>query len=315
MLSRSASPAQACARPNVDLSANAVPAASVAPLRQWFDGTLAPATQLHAPLISHALHYGTGVFEGIRAYATAEGAAIFRLDAHLQRMACGARALGMTFDADAAQEAVLATLTANAHRDAYVRPLQWYGEGGLGLDVAPLQTHLMVASMPWNSHLGGHRVRLAVSNLRRTPSVSVPALKLCGNYVNSILAKLDASRRGFGEALFLDHERRVVECTGENVFLVKDGRVIAVAHSDALPGITRDSVIELTGAQQRSVTIEELHAADEVFLTGTSAEIAAVEALDDTRYGNNPVTRELQDLYARLVRGQVAGYEHWLTRY
>ncbi|PKM05638.1 MAG: hypothetical protein CVV14_15205 [Gammaproteobacteria bacterium HGW-Gammaproteobacteria-4] len=121
--------------------------------------------------------------------------------------------------------------------------------------------------------------------------------------------------RGFGEALFLDANQNVVECTGENVFLVKDGRVTAVAHDDALPGITRETVIELTGAQVRPVTLAELHDADEVFLTGTSAEVAAIEALDDTVYGDNPVTRELQSLYARLVRGEVSGYEHWLTRF
>ena len=293
------------------------PAASpaAAPLQQWFDGEIASAERLHAPLTSHALHYGTGVFEGIRSYASGAGGAVFRLDAHLQRMARGARALAMRFDADQATAAIIDTLRANRQRDAYVRPLQWYGEGGLGLDVAPLKSHLMVATLPWNSHLGGHRVRLTVSRLRRTPATSVPALKLCGNYINSILAKHDASERGFGEALFLDAQHNVVECTGENVFLVKDGRVTAVAHDDALPGITRDTVIELTGADVRPVTVAELHAADEVFLTGTSAEVAAIEALDDTVYGDNPVTRELQDLYARLVRGEVAGYEHWLTRF
>jgi branched-chain amino acid aminotransferase len=290
--------------------------ASGAPLQQWFDGEIASAERLHAPLTSHALHYGTGVFEGIRSYATgAGGGAVFRLDGHLQRMARGARALAMRFDADQAATAIIDTLRANRQRDAYVRPLQWYGEGGLGLDVAPLTSHLMVATLPWNSHLGGHRVRLTVSRLRRTPASSVPALKLCGNYVNSILAKHDASVRGFGEALFLDAGQNVVECTGENVFLVKGGRVTAVAHDDALPGITRETVIELTGAEVRPVTLAELHDADEVFLTGTSAEVAAIEALDDTVYGDNPVTRELQSLYARLVRGEVGGYEHWLTRF
>lgn len=283
------------------------------PLRQWFDGEIAPAGRLHAPLTSHALHYGTGVFEGIRSYATAEGAAIFRLDEHLARMARGARALGMAFDPAQAAQAIVATLRANRQRDAYIRPLQWYGEGGLGLDVAPLRPHLMVATLPWSSHLGSQRVRLTASAFRRTPASSVPALKLCGNYVNSILAKHEASRRGFGEALFLDAQGEVVECTGENVFFVKDRQVVAVAHDDALPGITRDSVIALTGAQARRVGLAELREADEVFLTGTSAEIAAVEVLDDRQYGDNPVTRELQALYARLVRGGELAHRQWLT--
>ena len=253
------------------------------------------------------------MFEGIRSYATADGAAVFRLDEHLARMQRGAEALGMAFDRKQAADAVLETLRANHQRDAYIRPLQWYGEGGLGLDVAPLHSHLMVATLPWSSHLGTHRVRLTRSRFRRTPATSVPALKLCGNYVNSILAKREASLRGFGEALFADADGNVVECTGENVFMVKHGHVIAVAHPDALPGITRDTVIALTGAHSRQVSVAELHDADEVFLTGTSAEIAAVEALDDTAYRDNPVTRELQALYARLVRGQEISHRHWLT--
>lgn len=292
---------------------SAITAPATASLQQWFDGKVASAERLHTPLTSHALHYGTGVFEGIRSYATADGAAVFRLDEHLARMQRGAEALGMAFDRKQAADAVLETLRANHQRDAYIRPLQWYGEGGLGLDVAPLHSHLMVATLPWSSHLGTHRVRLTRSRFRRTPATSVPALKLCGNYVNSILAKREASLRGFGEALFADADGNVVECTGENVFMVKHGHVIAVAHPDALPGITRDTVIALTGAHSRQVSVAELHDADEVFLTGTSAEIAAVEALDDTAYRDNPVTRELQALYARLVRGHEISHRHWLT--
>lgn len=313
-MSMSASPSLKTARPGADSSKEPAPSTGGgASLKQWFDGDMAAAERLHAPLTSHALHYGTGVFEGIRSYATAEGAAVFRLDEHLARMARGAQALGMSFDSARAAQAIVDTLRANGQRDAYIRPLQWYGEGGLGLDVEPLRPHLMVATLPWTSHLGSQRVRLTASSFRRTPATSVPALKLCGNYVNSILAKHEASRHGFGEALFLDAQGDVVECTGENVFLVKDGRIVAVAHDDALPGITRDSVIALTGAQARRATLAELLDADEVFLTGTSAEIAAVEALDDRRYGDNPVTRELQALYARLVRGQEPAYRHWLT--
>lgn len=284
-------------------------------LMQWCDGRIAGAEAFSAPLTSHALHYGTGVFEGIRSYATDDGgAAVFRLPEHLERMRKGADALGMRFDVVQAAEAVLATLRANGHRDAYIRPLLWFDAGGLGLDVDRLSERLMVATLPWTSHLGTHRVRLTVSPFRRNPARALPPLKLCGNYVNSILAKREASQRGFGEALFVDDHGFVVECTGENVFLVKDGRITAVEHGDSLPGITRDTVIRLTGAESRPVRIEELLAADEVFLTGTSAEIARVAAIDDRVFPASPVGDALAARHADVVRGRCDTAHGWLTR-
>ena len=281
---------------------------------QWCDGEIAGAETFHVPLTSHALHYGTGVFEGIRAYASDDGgAAVFRLPEHLERMRKGAEALGMNFDTAQATEAVLATLRANRHRDAYIRPLLWFNAGGLGLDVEKLSQRLMVATLPWTSHLGTDRVRLTVSPFRRNSAKALPPLKLCGNYVNSILAKREATQRGFGEALFVDDAGFVVECTGENVFMVKDGRVTAVAHGDALPGITRDTVIQMTGAESRAVRLDELQNADEVFLTGTSAEIARVEALDDRVFGTSTVGDALASRYADLVRGRTASDRGWLT--
>jgi len=283
------------------------------PLNLWFDGHLRDATQFNAPLTTHALHYGTGVFEGIRSYATPDGAAVFRLDAHLQRMQRGAEAFGLSFDTGEATAATIAVLRANKHRDAYIRPLFWLGTGSLGLDVAPLTRHLMVATMPWSSHLGASSVRLTVSPYKRNKADALPPLKLCGAYVNSVLAKREAASRGYGEALFVDGDGFVVECTGENVFLVKDGRITAVEHGDALPGITRDTVIQLTGAASRPVTLEELLDADEVFLTGTSAEVAGVSALDARDFGASPVTHAVREQYLRVVRGESPAHKHWLT--
>ncbi len=279
----------------------------------WYDGRLGYASELMAPLTTHALHYGTGVFEGIRCYATPDGAAVFRLRDHLERMRRGADVFGMAFPHAEAEAATLAVLRANRHRDAYIRPLLWLGTGSLGLDVEPLSRHLMVATMPWTSHLGHERVRLTVSPYRRNPAAALPPLKLCGNYVNSILAKREAGGRGFGEALFVDDNGFVVECTGENVFMVRDGQVVAVEHGDALPGITRDTVIKLSGAVSRPVTLEELLEADEVFLTGTSAEIAAVAVLDRREFDKGAVTADLRDLYLRVVRGESRHHRHWLT--
>jgi branched-chain amino acid aminotransferase len=208
---------------------------------------------------------------------------------------------------------VIAVLQANRHRDAYIRPLLWYGTGSLGLDVAPLSRHLMVASMPWKPHLGDKPVRLTVSPFRRNRAEALPPLKLSGAYVNSILAKREAGSRGFDDALFIDDAGFVVECTGVNVFMVKGGQVIAVEHPDALPGITRDTVVELAGAASRPVTLEELLEADEVFLTGTSAEVMPVAALDRKRFGATPVADGLRARYLQVVRGGSPAHAHWLT--
>ncbi|MBB1086902.1 aminotransferase class IV [Lysobacter sp. SG-8] len=289
------------------------PASSQAPWA-WFDGRMVSLDSPQAPLTTHAMHYGSGVFEGIRSYATDDGgAAVFRLPEHMERMRKGAVLLGIDFDVAQASEAVLQTLRANQHRDAYIRPLAWLGSGTIGLDVAPLTQHLMVATIAQPVHLAGKAARLGVSGWRRNPAKSLPPLKLCGGYINSVLAKREAKQRGFDEALFVDDEGVVVECTGANVFMVKDGAITAARHADALDGITRATLIELTGATSRPVSLEELKQADEVFVCGTAAEVAPIASLDDVVFGENPVTREFQALYARIVRGQDARFAHWLT--
>jgi len=295
------------------LAASAPPSALAAQTLAWFDGALVPVDGLQAGLTTHAMHYGSGVFEGIRAYATAQGAAVFRLPEHLERMRRGAEMFGLPFDPALCHEATLATLRANGHRDAYIRPLSWFGEGSFGLDVEGHVPHLMVATTATQVHLNGSRARLGVSRWRRNPADSLPPLKLCGGYVNSILAKREARARGFDEALFTDREGNVVECTGANVFMVKDGRVTAVEHRDALPGITRDTLLQLSGAQVRTVPLAELLEADEVFACGTAAEVSPVAQIEGRGYGENPVTLELQALYARVVRGQEGAWQHWLT--
>ncbi|WP_082578643.1 aminotransferase class IV [Lysobacter sp. Root690] len=280
----------------------------------WFDGNFIAGDAPEAPLTTHAMHYGTAVFEGIRSYATADGgAAVFRLPEHMQRMRKGADMFGIDFDIERATQATLATLRANGHRDAYIRPLTWMGTGTIGLDVDPLTQHLMIATLAKVVHLGGARTRLTVSPWKRNPATSMPPLKLSGAYVNSILAKREAKQRGFDEALFTDDKGYVVECTGANVFMVKNSVITSVDHRDALPGITRDTMIELSGAESREVTLHELLDADEVFVCGTAAEATAIAVLDRREFGDNPVTRELAALYARVVRGHESRYASWLT--
>ena len=286
--------------------------------RVWYDGELIDPHSPRASVYTHALHYGSGVFEGIRAYATDRGPAVFRLPEHLERMRKGAELLGMEFDVTTATEAVSATLRANRLGDAYVRPLAWFGEGGFGLDVAGHTPHMMVATSGTNLHLGGVRARVAVSSWRRNPADSLPPLKLCGAYVNSILAKREVKARGFDEAMFVDAADDVVECTGANLFMVRDGRVTAIAHRDALPGITRDTLIALTGAESRGATLAELLDADEVFACGTAAEVTPIgEVHADVHrhriYARNSAVSEIAALYANAVRGRTPQADAWLT--
>lgn len=286
-------------------------------MQLWLDGRLAAAQDTCISPLAHGLHYGTGVFEGIRAYATPEGPAIFRLDEHLARLGRGAEALGMVVDLDDLRRGCLEALAASGLEAAYLRPLAFFETGGLGLDVAGLKVRTLVAALPWRNHLGEAEaqrgVSLRTSPFRRNPASALPPLKLCGAYVNSVLAKLEAARAGFEEALFVDGDGFVVECTGENVFLVKDGVLTAVEHPDALPGITRATLLELTGAEARPVRLDELREADEIFLTGTSAEVSAVGRLDARVFKTGPLTRELQARYQRIVHGEIETERGWLT--
>ena len=227
--------------------------------------------------------------------------------------------LGIEIDCYRLNEAVRSVLDVNNHREAYIRPIVFYGSGSLGLDVGEsLPSHVAVASMTWSSHLGDAAkrdgIRVHRSAVRRVSARALPPLKLCGAYVNSVIAKRAATASGFDEALFVDDLGLVCEATGENVFMVNNGEVTAVSHADALPGITRQTVIELTQATSRPVTYQELLEADEVFLTGTSAEVTPVNCLDGLEKVIGPITRQVQQLYDRAVRGALPGYGRWLTR-
>ncbi|QOW20011.1 aminotransferase class IV [Lysobacter ciconiae] len=283
-------------------------------LQLWFDGELVRADAPLAPLTTHALHYGSGVFEGIRSYQTVDGgSAVFRLPEHMERMRKGCELLGIDFDVRQATAATLQVLRANRQSAAYIRPLAWCGTGSIGLDVAPLSKHLMVATFGTVVHLSGSAVKLGVSSWRRNPATSLPPLKLCGAYVNSILAKHEAKTRGFDEALFVDEAGMVVECTGANVFMLNGDKLTAVEHADALPGITRDTVIALTGAESRAVPLAELMQADEVFVCGTAAEVTPINILNEHRFAYDKRGREIAQLYRDVVSGADSSHRAWLT--
>lgn len=296
--------------------------------RIWFDGALVPAAEAKVSVLTHALHYGTSVFEGIRAYKTARGPAVFRLPEHTQRLLDSAKILGMPapLSADEINEAVLETVRANGHEACYIRPLMWYGADTLGVNPGRNRVHFMVATMPWGHYLGEEAVRegakLVTSSWRRSPGDVLPTkAKAGGNYINSVLANQEAKDGGFDEALLLDKEGFVAEGSGENIFFLKGGTLYPVAHSVNLRGITRDSVVKLAEFLGMPVvptmaTRDELYIADEVFMTGTAAEVSPVSAIDRRPIGTGragETTMRLRELYLKAAAGEVPEFEGWLT--
>ncbi len=293
--------------------------------RMWFDGELVDADDIVVRPFTHALHYGSGVFEGIRAYETRRGTGVFRLHDHLKRLFVSASVYGLTipYDLETLSRAVFETLRANAFTSGYIRPLAYFGEKGISLAPAfHCPTHMLIALKPLSGSLLGEAegVRVTMSPWQKTPSRSMPStVKACGHYTNSILALQDAQRRGFDEAILLNDRGDVAEGTGENIFIVKGGRMRTNdAKADVLEGITQDSVVQL--ARDRGIDVEigriapaELFVADEVFFTGTAAEVMPILQIDDhVLPAQRPVTTELQRAYQRAVRGDEPRHADWV---
>ena len=294
----------------------------------WFDGELVPAAEAKVSVLTHALHYGTSVFEGIRAYETARGPAVFRLPEHTERLLDSAKILGMPIALSAAEisAAILETVRKNGLESCYIRPLLWYGADSLGVNPASNPVHFMVATMPWGLYLGEEAVRegakLMTSSWRRSPGDVLPTkAKAGGNYINSVLANKEAKEAGFDEALLLDKEGFVAEGSGENIFFLKGGTLYPIAHSVNLRGITRDSVVKLAESLGMPVvptmaTRDELYIADEVFMVGTAAEVTPVSAIDRRPIGSGKAgefSLKLRETYLQAARGELPEFEHWLS--
>ncbi len=295
----------------------------------WMNGRLLPQEEARTSVLSHALHYGTSVFEGIRAYETPKGPAVFRLKEHVDRFFHSARVLRMEipYTKEEIREAILEVIRANGYKSCYIRPLAWMGAKTLGVNPLPNNpAEVMVAAWEWGAYLGEEAVkqgaRLITSSWARFPANVMPGkAKIGGNYVNSALAKMEAVSAGADEALLLDEEGFVAEGSGENVFFVRNGVIYAIEHSVNLEGITRDSVIKIArdlGYEVREVraTRDQLYMADEMFITGTAAEITPVAMLDWRPIGEGkagPITLRLREAYLEAVRGLRPGYEGWLT--
>jgi branched-chain amino acid aminotransferase len=296
------------------------------------DGTLVDWDKATTHVLTHTLHYGTGAFEGIRAYKTLTGVAIFRLREHMQRLlnSCKILMIEVPFSLDELCEAAKETVRVNDVEDGcYMRPLVYLGYGEMGVNPLPSPVNVIIAVWPWGAYLGDHGtengVRMKISSWTRHAPNSMPtASKTVGGYVNSGLAKVEALKAGYDEAIMLGPDARVSECTGENLFIVRDGLIISPPPSEAgaLKGITQASVVRIANDNGYQVSFEamrrdDLYLADEAFLTGTAAEVVPIHSVDDRLVGDGkpgPITKLIQSTYASAVRGELPQYESWLAR-
>lgn len=294
----------------------------------WLDGQWLPWRDAKVHVLTHTLHYGYGCFEGIRAYATASGPALFRLYEHLRRLADSAHILAIDLPYGRAELAAVCreAVARNGLDSGYVRPLVFLGAEKLGVDPAGAATHVAVAAWPWGAYLGGEAlergIRARVSSYaRHHPNVQMCRAKAISSYANSILAVREARRDGYDEAILLDTDGHVAEGSSENLFLVRDGAVWQPDTTSALDGITRRTICTLAAEMglpvgSKRLTRDELLCADEIFLTGTAAEVTPVIEVDGRRIGDGvpgPLTRRLQAAYLDCVHGRAAAHADWLT--
>jgi branched-chain amino acid aminotransferase len=294
----------------------------------WMDGNLVPWDEAQVHVLSHGLHYGTGAFEGIRGYKTDTGTEVFRLTDHIDRLARSAKALGIPFEYTVSELVKVCrdVMRVNGLESGYIRPVTFYGTGSIGLNPAAANVHMIIAAWEWGAYLGEEGVkngiRVAVSSWRRIESnASMPDAKGTGGYINSVLAKTAALKAGYDEAILLNQAGLVAEGSGENVFIVRKGIVHTPPNSaGALDGITRDSVYTLLEEdgytiKETAITRTDLYYADEVFLTGTAAEVTPVREVDDRPVGDGlpgPVTKRAQDLFMGTVTGKLDLHPEWL---
>ncbi|MBL8098225.1 MAG: branched-chain amino acid transaminase [Anaerolineales bacterium] len=293
----------------------------------WKNGELVPFEQATIHFLTPALHYGAAVFEGIRSYNTPKGPAIFRLREHVERLFDSARVLGFRefpWTVDETIKAHKDTVRANGFTDCYVRPLIYLDGGGWNLNVDYGKPSFMIAVWEWNNYLGEEAlakgIRANISSFtRHHPNVSMTKAKIAGNYVNSVLAKTESERNGFQEAILLDPQGYIAECTGENLFMVRDGKIITPSTAPVLEGITRQSIYTIAkdlGYEviEMPVSRDQLYNADEVFVCGTAAEVIGLSEIDFRKIGDGKsgkITREIQNVYHDAIRGKIAKYESW----
>jgi branched-chain amino acid aminotransferase len=295
----------------------------------WFDGEWVDWREAKVHVLTHTLHYGMGVFEGVRAYQTANGPAIFRIEEHTNRLFNSAKIMNMDigFSKEEINQAQKDAVLKNNLDSAYIRPMSFYGSEGMGLRADGLKVHTIIAAWEWGSYLGeenmtkGIRIKTS-SYTRHHVNISMTKAKANGNYINSMLALQEALIDGYDEALLLDIDGFVAEGSGENIFIIRDGVIYTPDLSSALAGITRDTISTLASDLgykiiEKRITRDEVYCADEAFFTGTAAEVTPIRELDNRAIGNGkrgPITEQLQTLYFDCVYGRNDKYKNWIAK-
>ncbi len=290
----------------------------------WIDGKFVDWQEAKIHILTPTMHYGGGVFEGIRAYRTNKGAAVFRLSEHIDRLFYSASVLEMEmpFSKEEIKQAILETIRINNIDECYIRPIIFFGYGEMGLNPSKAPVRTAIAVWPWGAYLGKDVVSAKISKyMRLHPRSIVSDAKICGYYANSILASLEVRKAGFDEALLLDYQGNVAEGPGENIFIVKNNKLFTPSTGAILPGITRSSVMEIAKnngieIEEKTITADELKSADEAFFSGTAVEICSIGKIDDTLIGSGKsgkITQKIKEAYTRAAEGSEEKYLKWLT--
>jgi branched-chain amino acid aminotransferase len=294
----------------------------------WMDGVWTPSAEARVPIITHSLHYGLSIFDGIRAYEAGGKPGIFRLREHMLRFCDSSKIVGMPigFSCEELVEAVIEVVCRNGHQSCYIRPLAYYCDERVGLNTQGMKGRVAIMTWEWGAYLGEEGIRdgirvMTSSYTRHHPNIAMTNAKVGGNYVNSQLAKREAVDMGYAEALMLDPEGYVVEGSGENLFLIEGNTLVTPPRGSILPGITRDSIMTLARAEGMNVLEDRISrgrliVAEEAFLCGTAAEVTPVAQVDRRDIGSGRtgrLTKRFQELYDRAVRGDLPGYEDWVT--
>jgi branched-chain amino acid aminotransferase len=294
----------------------------------WMDGNLVEWSDARIHVLTHTLHYGTGVFEGVRAYETSKGPAIFRLEDHTNRLFESAELIGMKipFQASVLNDAQSEVVALNELNNAYIRPMCFYGSEGMGLRADNLKVHAIVAAWDWGSYLGDDKIlngiKVKVTDFpKRCDKSMIHKAKATGNYLYSMLALKDALNSGFDEALILDIDNNVNEGSGENFFMIIDNTFYTPKDGTVLNGITRQTIMEIAcdlnyKVEEKDISVEDVKSCDEAFFTGTAAEVTPIIQLDDKKINNGKpgkITKQIQTIYFDLIRGKIERYNNWLT--
>lgn len=292
-------------------------------MKVWFNKKIIPLKKAKVSLLTHSLHYGSAVFEGIRCYQTKNGPAVFRLDDHLKRLFFSAKTISMKlpYSLKEIKSAVIKVIKINKLKECYIRPIAFFEEK-MGLNPEKTPVSLAIAAWPWQAYLGNKPIKTIISSfIRPHPQSIISSAKISGYYINSVFASLEAKKKKANEAILKDYQGFIAEGPGENIFIVKKGKVFTPKTGSILPGITRATILKLLKdlkikVQEKNISEKELKSADEAFFVGTAVEVCPIAQIDNVKINQGkigPITEKIKTLYFQLVKGKIKKYYHWLT--